>query len=185
MKVIGNFLGYQAVWFAAVMGAGASLWWPGVLAAVLFAAWQLAISAQRGADLRLMCAAVGAGCLLDGGLAASGMARYAASAPALPPGGAPLWILALWASFALTLNSSLAYLRRRPIAAVMLGAFGGPLAYAGASQGWQAVSFGAPAWHALACLAIGWAFTMPLLAGLARRWSLDPAPGAAPLTEAS
>lgn len=183
MKSIGNFLGYQAVWFAAVIGAGASLWWPGVLAALLFATWQLALSSQRNADLCLVLAAIGAGCLLDGGLAAGGMARYAAAAPALPPGGAPVWILSLWASFALTLNSSLAYLRGHQIVALLFGAIGGPLAYAGAAQGWQALVFEAPAWHALAWLSAGWAIALPLLAGLAQRWTRIARPKGALSTE--
>lgn len=172
MKLWTNFLGYQAVWFAAVIGAGNGLWWPGVAAGAAFVAWQLAASAHRGADLRLIGIALACGCVIDGGLGATGLARYGAFAPALPPGGAPLWILALWASFSLTLNSSLGYLRGHPVAALVLGAVGGPLAYSGAARGWQALAFEAPTWRALAWLACGWALAMPLLAGLARRWTL-------------
>lgn len=169
---LANFIGYQAVWFAAVIGAGTGLWWPGLAAAAAFVAWQLRVSVQRGADVRLLGVALLCGCVVDGGLSASGLARYAAPEPALPAGGAPLWILALWASFSLTLNSSLGYLRGRPILALTLGAAGGPLAYAGAARGWQALAFEAPAWRGLAWLACGWAVAMPLLAALARRWTL-------------
>jgi len=175
MKLWSNFLGYQAVWFCAVIGAGGDLWWPAVAATIVFAAWQFTVSAQRGSDLRLLGVALACGCVVDGVLATSGLARYAADAPALPPGGAPLWILSLWASFSLTLNSSQGYLRGRPWAAFILGAIGGPLAYAGAARGWQALEFAAPAWHGLAWLACAWAAAMPLLATLARRWSVAPA----------
>ena len=48
------------------------------------------------------CAHWRSGALMDGGLAASGWLVYAASAPSWPP----LWILAIWAAFALTLNHS-------------------------------------------------------------------------------
>jgi hypothetical protein len=167
VKLWANFLGYQAVWFAAVIGASNGVWWPGVAAALVFVSWQLAVSNQRNAELKLLAMALLCGCLIDGTLAESGLARYAAPAPV----GAPLWILALWASFSLTLNSSLAYLRAHALAACMLGAIGGPLAYAGAARGWQALSFAAPTWRALAWLACAWALAMPLLATLARRWT--------------
>jgi hypothetical protein len=171
MRSWGNFLGYQAVWFIAVIGAGLGLWWPGFVAAIVFVAWQLRISLQRGADLRLLATALALGSVIDGVLAASGWAVYAANEAALPPGGAPLWILALWASFSTSLNTSLRYLRGHLLAAAALGAVGGPLAYAGAARGWHALEFAAPAWHALAWLSCGWAVAMPLLAGLARRWT--------------
>lgn len=169
-----NFLGYQAVWFAAVIGAGHRLWWPGAAAGLVFVVWQLGVSRQRSADLKLLGVALMLGCTIDGLLAVSGWARHAAPTPALPPGGAPLWILALWASFSLTLNSSLGYLRGYPMIAMVLGAVGGPLAYAGAARGWQALVFEVPAWRGLAWLACGWALAMPLLAMLARRWTTTP-----------
>src|SRR5271168_1295168 len=104
-------------------------------AAALFAAAQLALSRRRFADARLMAAAVSFGVLIDGTLGFCGWLRYASPEPAFPPHGAPLWILCLWAAFALTLMRSLAWLMRRPWLAVLAGALGGPLAYASAARG--------------------------------------------------
>jgi uncharacterized protein DUF2878 len=163
MSLLGNLLGYQAVWFLAVYGAGAGRVWPTLLAATLFAAWQLAVSTERSSDLRLIGIALVLGTLIDGVLARSGLLSYASAAPALPPGGAPLWILALWAAFALTLNHSLRWLRGRPIPAVLVGAIGGPLAYLAAARLSHAVSFAAPAWQPLTALALGWAVALALL----------------------
>ena len=168
MRFWANLIGYQIVWFSAVIGAGQGLAWPGVVAATLVIAAQLAASATARADLRLAGGAVLCGVALDGSLSALGWARYAADA-----WPAPLWILALWAAFALTLNHSLAYLRPRPWLACVFGAVGGPLAYWGAARGWQPVQFEAPAWRATAALAAGWALALPALTAGARRWTRE------------
>lgn len=164
-----NFAGYQLVWFAAVCGASRGWTWPALLALALFAAWQLAVSAERTADVRLVGAAVLLGVVLDGGLSASGVLHYAAGTAALPPGGAPLWILALWVAFALTFNHSLRWLAGKPLLCLALGAAGGPLAYLAAAR-LGAVSFAAPTWHGLVWLAGGWAIACALLGSLASVW---------------
>ncbi len=170
-----NLVGYQLVWFTSVIGAGRGLWWPGVLAAATFALLHVALHpqtpAQRTVDLRLMAVAVGCGLLLDGGLALSRLADYAADEGLLPVLGAPPWILSLWAAFALTLRHSMRFLLGRPALAFALGAIGGPVAYLGAARGWQAIVFAEPRWMALAALAVGWGLAIPLLTTLAARWS--------------
>lgn len=175
MTFWGNLVGYQIVWFAAIIGAGRGLWWPGVIAAAAFILLHLAFAgqsaAQRAIDMRLLAIAVLIGMLLDGAVAASGLARYAACTPTLLPNGAPLWILAMWASFALTLRHSMTFLLERPAVALLFGAIGGPLAYLGAARGWQAITFAEPRWMALLILSIGWGLAIPLLTALAHRWS--------------
>ena len=169
MNAWGNLIGYQLVWFCAVIGAGQALAWPGVAAALVFAAWQLGVSRHPRVEWRLIAVGLLLGLSLDGGLAQSGLLIYAAPWPWTS--GAPAWILALWVAFPLTLTQSLAFLQARPRLAAVIGAIGGPLAYLGAARGWQAVAFAPPAWRALLGLAVGWGIAMPLLALLARRWS--------------
>ena len=65
----------------------------------------------------------------------------------------PVWILALWLAFALTINVSLRWLRGKYLIALAFGAIGGPLAYLGA-QKMGAVTLGN---HSLIVLALGWA----------------------------
>lgn len=168
MRFWANLVGYQLVWFAAVIGAGRGLAWPGVLAALVFVALQWHASPQRGGDARLVLVALLAGIVIDGALAASDLLAYAAAMPGIA--WAPAWIVTLWAAFAMTLNHSLAFLQGRPWLAVVLGASGGPLAYWGAARGWQAVEFASPAWPGLLALALAWGLAMPLLAALALRW---------------
>jgi hypothetical protein len=158
-----NLVGYQLVWFIAVIAAGHGRVWPGVAAATLFVVAYLSASTRRRLDVSLVTIALLSGVCIDGALALSGLLRYAADSPALPPGGAPLWILALWAVFALTLTRSLAWLQRARWFAMLLGAIGAPLAYLGAARGWQAVQFAAPAWRAQLLLGLGWAAAMALL----------------------
>ncbi len=175
MNIWANAVGYQIVWFSAVIGAGRGSWWPGVAAAAAFVVLHLALHrqtlGQRAIDVRLMFVAIACGLIMDGGLARSGLADYAADPLALPLGGPPLWILSIWASFALTLRHSMTFLLGRPLIAMLLGAIGGPLAYLGAARGWNAIVFAEPRWMAIAALIIGWAIAIPLLTTLASRWS--------------
>ncbi|MCR6702115.1 MAG: DUF2878 domain-containing protein [Dokdonella sp.] len=158
-------IGYQAVWLCAVAGAGRGLAWPGVAAAAAFVAAMLIAAARPAQEAVLVAAAIGAGALLDGALAASGWLRYAAAWPTAA--FAPAWILALWAAFATTLPVLLPAWLSRPLPAALFGAIGGPLAYLGAARGFDAVAFVAP-WPALVTLALGWAVALVLLAMLAR-----------------
>lgn len=171
-----SFLGYELVWFVAVIFAGRGEPWPGVVAALLFVGWQLGVSTHRRVALQVLAIAVVCGVVIDGLVHGLHLADYAAAAPALPTGGAPLWILGLWACFSMTLAGPLRALGTRPLLALVLGAIGGPLAYAGAARGWDALIFRAPAWQALALLGVGWAVAMPLLALLSHRWTMAMTP---------
>jgi len=170
MRFWANLVGYQLVWFGVVIFAALGLPWLSVSLAAVFALGQWQLSRQRVSDGRLLACAVALGIVLDGSLAGSGLLRYASPSPALL---APAWILALWAAFAMTLNHSMTFLRGRPAVAAAFGAVGGPLAYAGAARGFDAVAFADPAWPAVLALGIGWASAMALLAALAQRWHGD------------
>lgn len=162
-----TLIAYQAVWFAAVIGAGHGSWWPGVACTLAFAAWRLAVSSRRGVELRLIVVALLLGLVLEGVWVRTGLVSYAAP---WPSGEAPAWLIALWLAFALTIVPLFGYLHARPALAALFGAIGGPLAYFGAARGWHAVLLPTPAWPSLLALAAGWALALPLLATLARRW---------------
>ncbi len=166
MNIWANIIGYQLMWLAAVWGAGHGLWWPGVAAAAVFVTWGLA---RRGArtDLVLMAFVVPIGCAMDSLLAASGLVAYGAPVPSVHL--APLWIAAIWCSFALTLRHTFRFLFGRPLLAALFGALGAPLAYLGAARGWSAIAFGHGPWPALAALAALWALAMPLMLYIATR----------------
>ena len=165
MRFWANLLGYQAAWLVAVGFAARGLAWPGIIACLGFAALTWWRSPLRRSDLRLVGTALVCGLLLDGTLASTGFLHYAAPLPALP---APAWIVALWVAFAMTLQHSLQWLLARPAAAFLFGVLGGPLAYWGASRGFDAVAFTMPV-RATLLLAAGWGMAMSLLVVIARR----------------
>jgi hypothetical protein len=175
MKFWASLIGYQLVWFTAAIGAGQGLAWPGIAAALLYAAGQLAAAGRYKADLSVMATALAMGLLVDSGLLQLGLARFAAPGPI--GGITPAWILALWVAFSLTFTQSLAFLQTRLWLAALLGAVGGPLAYLGAQHGWHAIALADPAWRALLYLTVSWGLATPGLAWLARR-RLSPAPPA-------
>jgi hypothetical protein len=163
-----NMLAFQATWLAAVGGAGRGWWWCGPLALAVFAAWQLPASRWPRADALLMLVAGIVGFGLDTLWVRLGLIEFAQPMPWVHV--APAWIVALWMGFALTLNHSMAVLKTRPAAAMVLGALGGPLAYVVAQNAWQATTLSQPAWQPLLALALAWGVLTPLLLALATRF---------------
>lgn len=73
---------------------------------------------------------------------------------------APIWIIGLWISFALTINHSLAWLQNKPALQIFFGLIGGPLAYlAGEKLG--AITLGHE--YTVYILALCWALVTPVL----------------------
>ncbi|WP_314105011.1 DUF2878 family protein [uncultured Stenotrophomonas sp.] len=162
-----NVIGNQGVWLCAVIGAGHGLRWPAVLAATVYVLSQLAWAARPAVDLKLLGVALLCGVVVDGVAGGSGRVVYAAAGPS--PWMAPVWILALWAAFAMTLTVSLKALQHRLWLAALVGLLA-PLAYLSAARGWSSVAFAAPAWQGVAMLAAGWAVALPVLAACAQHW---------------
>jgi hypothetical protein len=181
MKFWACLIGYQLVWFAAVIGAEHGLPWPGLVGMLIYASIQIGLTGQLKTHLSLMATAIVMGCVVDGGLAWSGLAHYRAPWPS--PSFAPLWIVSLWATFSLTFTISLAYLQKRLWVAVLFGAIGGPVAYLSASRGFHVVTFADPSWHGLFFLGAGWAIATPMLAWIAGRAPAAQISSTTPLSE--
>ena len=172
MKLLANIVCFQLVWMITVGGAAQGLWWAGPLAALAFAAWQVPLSPAPRADLKLMAIAALAGFAVDSALVLSGLLTF--STPVPWDFAAPIWIVALWVAFALTLNHSMDSLKRRPLLAVLLGLIGGPLAYWVAANVWNAVDLNGRALLGLAVIGLVWALITPLLLALAERLKHTP-----------
>lgn len=169
-----NAISFQLVWLASVGGAAHGWWWAGPLALVLFAAWQLPTSKWPRADALLMLVAGIVGIGIDTLWVQLDLMHFTTPLPWR--GVAPIWIVSLWMGFALTLNHSLASLKRHLGIAGALGVLGGPLAYWGAERAWLAVELADPTWLVLGALALAWGLVTPALLVLAER--LEPrAPG--------
>lgn len=163
--VVVNALLFQAGWFATVLGAARGLPWLGVIAATAIVAWHLARAPRPRAELALLALAIAAGAAFETLLVQSGWLRFEAGI--VVAGTAPVWMVALWANFATTLNVSLRLLRARLPLAALAGAIGAPVAYfSGARLGAIEIVATGPA---LAAIAAGWTVLTPLLFAAARR----------------
>ena len=170
-----NVIGFQVVWMITVGGAAHDVWWAGPVAVCIFGAYQMTAPQPGRADPRLILLAVMLGFVADSLLVRLHLVVYASPFPSVD--FAPMWILALWANLALTLNHSLTYLQQRPLTAALFGAIGAPLSYFFAARTWHAVTLAQPMATSLLVLAAMWAVATPVLARaaltLARRSTSD------------
>jgi hypothetical protein len=167
MRNLAEFAGFQAVWLACAFGAAAGLAWPGIAAAAVYLAAQLATAGNARATGAAVLASGAVGLALESVFAASGLVHYAAPWPGTHL--APAWMIALWLAFGASLGVTSRLLgERATLKAALLGAIGGPLAYyAGARIG--ALTPGEPAWIAYGAIACAWAVVFSGLIALFRR----------------
>lgn len=172
--VIVNFVVFQAVYAACVLGAANGHLWLGPLAGLLLFPLNLRFVSDRGAELRLWIAAGLVGAVLDSGLLALGVFDFPAVtriAPETALSGwvVPPWIVTLWVAVGTALRSSLAWLGRDLRLAVLFGALGGPLSFwSGSRLGATILPLG-PA--SFAALSVEYAVVLPLLLILSGRRS--------------
>ncbi|MEM9388550.1 MAG: DUF2878 domain-containing protein [Pseudomonadota bacterium] len=161
-----EFIAFKAVWLACVLGAaheqpglgptafGVSALAHAVLLRPPASVWWLVLGLSVG------------GFAVDSIFASSQLPSYAAPVPLV--GLAPVWIVTMWANFALLFGSTLRWLHHRYALAGLMGAIGGPAAYlAGRSLG--GVTFTAELWLIIVCLAFVWALAVPLCGVLMQR----------------
>lgn len=170
-QLIINFILFQIGWFACVIGAAKQMPWLGVIVVSMIVAWHLSQSKQAKLELILLALALLIGGIYDQFMLSSGLISY--QAHGWIDSLVPAWILALWAVFVTVLNVSLRWLkdiksRGKWLAAMLFGAFGGPLAYMGAEK-LGAVSLNyLPASYI--ALAVGWAILTPLLLTISEKF---------------
>ena len=155
--MIVNAVLFQVGWFACVLGAANGYALEGALAAALIVLGHVVHAERPAREAALALAAAALGWVFESLLVAAGLVRVEHL----------YWLVALWALFATTLNSSLRALQSRPWLAALFGAVGAPLAYYGGAR-LGALEFLQPA-AMLAALAVGWALAAPSLFLLARR----------------
>jgi hypothetical protein len=163
---------YQCAWLACVLSAAAQRPWIGIVVACAAVLLHLCTTPWPRREWPLIALAAVAGAAFESLLLVSGWVRY----PSVLLVGSilPLWMVALWAAFATTLNVALRALRRRYLITALIAAVGAPLAYqAGAALGalqWVQVT------PALLFVAAGWALLLPLLMRTAQRFDGFAAP---------
>lgn len=166
MQKVINFVLFQIGWFACVLGAARQMPWLGVMVVLAIVAWHLLQAKQPKSELILLFIALFIGGIFDQMLLHLNLVSY--QAHGWGTSLVPAWILALWAVFVTVLNVSLRWMRGNWLVAILFGAIGGPLAYAGAAK------LGAVALNALPAsyiaLSVGWAILTPLLLKVSERF---------------
>lgn len=182
MNIFLNFVLFQLVWALSLYGVVIGYSWLGAAALLGFLIFHAATSRTARADFAVAVIAVLIGLVLDTIYIKTGLIAY--NGELLWSGAAPLWILALWANFALTLNGCLGWLRERLRIAAALAFVGGPLSYYGGIAvgtaeitGDSVLLFGS--------IGLAWSIAVPLLLWLAlqfaERWHPLPAPAISPV----
>lgn len=163
-----NFLLFQLGWFSCVIGGSSpSYYWVGAAVVAVVITLHLMRAADTRDELFLIAITMVLGTAWDSGLLLVGLFtfQYGMIMAEL----VPLWMIAMWALFATTLNVSMKWMKGRYLLAAAFGAVGGPLAYyAGHKLG--AVDF-SDMTTALFAVAAGWSVIMPLLMWLSEHFN--------------
>lgn len=165
MSRLVNFIAFEIGWFGCILGAAHGLAWVGpVLVATLVTAhvW-LSPTGQRELCLIVLAAAIGF--VVDTVHAVLGVVRFTGQDSVW----CPMWMVALWANLATTLNWSLGGLRGRYVVAAVLGALAGPTSYY-AGQRLEAITLHPQQAFAAGVLALAWGVATPALLGLSSRF---------------
>jgi len=154
-----NFVGYQAIWFIAILGREQFEWLLLTLIALhVYFCKERIIEAKALA----LCSAIGIA--VDTVLTWTGIFIFSPTPTLLP---IPLWLVDIWIGFAATLRHSLSYLIGRPFIGVALAAIGAPLSYlAGMKLG--AVEFGLSSIDAALLIGVLWCVMMPVFLTICR-----------------
>lgn len=163
--MIGNFILFQVLWFAAIFGAASGRSLPVFVALSLLLLWGCLWRSPWRADLRMALAGLLVGLSVEPLWLSLGLIEYRLQSVALLP---PAWILALWVGFAVTFNYSLSWLQGRLLLAAVFGASGSVLSVL---AGVRFAAADAPAGLLPLALVYGaaWAVLVPALAWWAAR----------------
>lgn len=166
--IIFNFIGFQLLWWASVLSAKPQLSWAVLALVVVLACVHLHWIEGWKQTLPLLMTTL-IGCILDQFGYYMGWVNF--EFHSVFTAYIPLWMIALWLAFSMTVNVSMRWLQGKNALAVFLGAVFGPLAYVGAQQ-LQVVTlpFGA---LSLIWVAVEWALAMPMLLWVRQQFNHD------------
>tara|TARA_B100001750_G_scaffold54886_1_gene41768 strand:+ start:2514 stop:3038 length:525 start_codon:yes stop_codon:yes gene_type:complete len=159
MKKLFNILGFQAGWWACVIGATKDYKYLGPAAMLLFLLLHFYFFSSHLCEIYLVIISAIIGTGVDTLMALTGIISY----QGLYSAGihcAPLWITAMWGGFSATVNHSLAWLKNRWLPAFALGAVFGPGAYI-TGEKFGAIHFNSDILLVTVMLAIVWGISIP------------------------
>ncbi len=161
LSIVGNAVLFQLLWLAAILGAGNGVIWPGLACLAALFLWSLLFRNPLRADLRMALIGV----LVAYSVEPIWIGLHLVEYPLQPDGSAPpIWIVLLWAGFAMSCNHSLAWLRNRLLWGSLLGTAGGiasitaanRLGVVGMPNGWLSIALLYGLVWSLICPALVW-----------------------------
>ena len=155
-------------WSLPVIGAANGNYWLGPFSLMVFIIMHYFFSDTAKADYLLAVFAMVIGLIIETLFLRTGVLNFVGTAPSSE--FAPLWVVVLWANFALIMNGCLQWLQRHLIFAALLGSSGGAVSYfAGIKLG--AATTGSAMPIVLAVIAVTYALVTPVFLDAARRLS--------------
>lgn len=123
-SVFANIVFYQLVWFGAVLGGQQY-----VVALFALVLLHVYLSSGRREEMIVMGSCASIGIIADSLLTYFGFFEFSHSSVVIP-----LWLVALWLSFAGTFRLALSYFMKRPPLAMAAAVVGAPLSYLAAAR---------------------------------------------------
>lgn len=158
--LIVNIIALNIVWFAAVLGAAQGLFWLGPAALLLSLAVQFKDDLKNSTLIKFLLSTALVGTIADSLMIMLGAISFECCS--VLPQNYPMWMLALWLSFATTLFSSLSWIRNKLALGSILGCLGGASAYYGGYK-LGALGMANDIQNALLIIGMSWAIAMPIL----------------------
>lgn len=151
---------FQVLWLSAVYGSALGWVWPCIFLLIILACWQLQATKRAQSDIKLILIALLMGLIIDSAWINLGIMTFTNQGPI--SWLSPVWILTLWAGFALTINHSMSWLKSHPLLPSLLGLISAPLSYY-AGKKFGAVEYNFDTLLVSAYIGLVWAIALPLL----------------------
>ena len=160
--IVGNFLLWQAGWFAAIIGAGRGYPIEGSIAVALLVSLALSLRGALRKEISFVVAATLCGYAIDSTLVLAGWIEFPDKASLGQP--STLWMSLLWANLAAQIGpgGAFGWIDGKMRLAAIIGATSGPLAYYGGAK-LGAITFTDPKITGLIALAVLWGVAFPAL----------------------
>ena len=156
MKKIFNIIGFQACWWACVLGVKYSLPYLGPILMSIFLIIHFLYYTLNHNEYIFIAISTLLGTLVDSLFLNTNLIQYNGLTFNFI---APLWIIAMWAGFAATVNHSLIWLKDKYFLSFILGATSGPLSYA-AGLKFEAIDF-TLTYLSVGILSVSWGVIVP------------------------
>ena len=161
LKMIINIVGFYIGWWGCILGSSDGLPYIGPLLMLLFIIVHVAFFVKDYKELQFIILIVIIGTIVDSGLVLSEYFVYA-GAYSDDLAIAPLWITAMWAGFAATVNHSMVFFQKKWILMVVAGGIFGPAAYF-TGKGFGAIYFELNTLFSALIIGVVWAISMPMV----------------------